>query len=134
MHEPHITSRVIRQINQAQPDVLLVGMGNPLQERWIHRHRHQLDVPLCIGVGGLFHYWAGDLQRAPIWLRRWGAEWLGILLQQPHKARRYLLGNPLFLYRILRNRFGGRGSILSPADTVGRLSPPRRPPAATIQA
>jgi N-acetylglucosaminyldiphosphoundecaprenol N-acetyl-beta-D-mannosaminyltransferase len=104
LNDPHLAASVIRQINRARPDVLLVGMGNPLQERWIHEHRGQLDVPLCIGVGGLFHYWAGDLRRSPRWLRRLGAEWLGILLQQPHKARRYLLGNPLFLWRIFRER------------------------------
>ncbi len=103
LFDRHLTADVIRRINDARPDLLLVGMGNPLQERWIHEHRRQLEVPLCIGVGGLFHYWAGDLCRAPRWLRHWGAEWLGILFQQPHKARRYLLGNPLFLYRILRD-------------------------------
>ena len=96
-----LTARAIRRINRARPDVLLVGMGNPRQERWIHAHQHELDVPVCMAVGGLFGYWAGDVQRAPVWLRRGGAEWLGILLQQPHKARRYLLGNPLFLMRIL---------------------------------
>ena len=104
LRDPGLTAGVIRQINQARPDVLLVGMGNPVQERWIHEHREQLEVPLCLGVGGLFHYWAGDLRRAPVWLRRLGAEWLGILFQQPHKARRYLLGNPLFIARIVRER------------------------------
>ena len=95
-------ARVVRQINDSRPHLLLVGMGNPLQEQWIHRHRHELQVPLCMAVGGLFGYWTGSLQRTPAWLRRYGAEWLGILLQQPHKARRYLLGNPSFLARILR--------------------------------
>jgi N-acetylglucosaminyldiphosphoundecaprenol N-acetyl-beta-D-mannosaminyltransferase len=102
LDDPQQAARAISQIHRARPDVLLVGMGNPRQECWIQRYRQQLEVPLCIGVGGLFHYWAGDLHRAPAWLRRCGAEWLGILLQQPHKARRYLLGNPLFLWRILR--------------------------------
>jgi len=92
--------KVIQMINDAQPHVLLVGMGNPLQEQWIHKYRAELRVPLCIGVGGLFAYWAGTLQRAPKWLRHVGYEWLGILLQQPKKAKRYLLGNPLFLWRI----------------------------------
>ena len=94
---------VVRQINAARPDVLLVGMGNPRQERWIHDHLDQLDVRLCLGVGGLFHYWSGDLRRARSWVRRQGFEWLELLLQQPHKWRRYLLGNPLFLVRILRH-------------------------------
>ena len=90
---------VIDQINAAAPDMLLVAMGNPLQERWIDAHRAALHVPVCIGVGGLINHWAGDLQRAPQWVRELGMEWGQILLQQPHKWRRYLLGNPKFVYR-----------------------------------
>ncbi|MEO8628136.1 MAG: WecB/TagA/CpsF family glycosyltransferase [Betaproteobacteria bacterium] len=93
---------VIAQINNAQPHVLLVGMGNPLQESWIHTHGHKLRVPVSIGVGGLFDHWGGNLTRAPSWVRRHGFEWLQLMLQQPHKSRRYLLGNPKFLMRIAR--------------------------------
>ena len=92
---------VIAQINAARPDLLLVGFGNPLQERWIAANRDGLNVKLAAGVGGLFAYWAGTLTRAPALYRRLGMEWLHILMQQPHKARRYLLGNPLFLYRMM---------------------------------
>ena len=98
---PEIDAQAVAAINDARPDLLLVGMGNPLQERWIDAHRTQLAVPVCMGVGGLFQYWAGALQRAPRWLRMAGLEWLGILAQQPKKARRYLIGNPLFLARVL---------------------------------
>ncbi len=105
IHQPELSAAVIRQINQARPHLLLVGMGNPLQEQWCAQHRRQLQVPLCMAVGGLFSYWSGELTRSPRWLRRLGAEWLGILCQQPHKARRYLLGNPLFLWRICREHF-----------------------------
>jgi N-acetylglucosaminyldiphosphoundecaprenol N-acetyl-beta-D-mannosaminyltransferase len=97
------TRAVIEKINAAKPNVLLVGMGNPLQEIWLHRHRASLRVPVCIGVGGLFDHWAGNLQRAPSWVRERGFEWLQLLAQQPHKWRRYLLGNPKFLMRILRS-------------------------------
>lgn len=103
-----LCDEAIRQINRARPHLLLVGMGNPLQERWIHEHRDRLRVPVCMAVGGLFHYWSGDLQRASSWLRRFGAEWLGILCQQPHKARRYLLGNPRFLARALWHSWSER--------------------------
>lgn len=93
---------VIEAINAARPDLLLVGFGNPLQERWIARNKAMLNVPLAAGVGGLFSYWAGTLRRAPDWYRRHGLEWVHILKEQPHKARRYLLGNPLFLIRMMR--------------------------------
>jgi N-acetylglucosaminyldiphosphoundecaprenol N-acetyl-beta-D-mannosaminyltransferase len=99
----------IAAINAAGPDVLLVGMGNPLQERWIQQNLPLLKVPVCLGIGGLFDYWAGNVSRAPRWLRRLGHEWLWRLYQQPReKARRYLVGNPLFLARVLRERLIGR--------------------------
>ncbi|MCE5267937.1 MAG: WecB/TagA/CpsF family glycosyltransferase, partial [Planctomycetaceae bacterium] len=61
-----------------------------------------------LGIGGLFDYWAGNVSRAPRWLRRIGHEWVWRLFQQPRlKARRYLIGNPLFLTRVLRERFFG---------------------------
>ena len=56
---------VLRRIAAARPDVLLVGMGNPLQEQWIHEHRDELEVPLVAGVGGLLNFWAGNVRRAP---------------------------------------------------------------------
>jgi N-acetylglucosaminyldiphosphoundecaprenol N-acetyl-beta-D-mannosaminyltransferase len=102
-----VETAAIAAINAARPDVLLVGMGNPLQEKWIRRNLARLDVPVCMGIGGLFDYWAGNVSRAPGWLRRLGHEWLWRLFQQPKlKARRYLLGNPLFLARVLRQRLG----------------------------
>jgi N-acetylglucosaminyldiphosphoundecaprenol N-acetyl-beta-D-mannosaminyltransferase len=101
-----ITSAAIDEINATRPDVLLVGMGNPLQEQWIQKNLARLRVPICMGVGGLFDFWAGNVSRAPLWLRRAGHEWLWRLLQQPRqKACRYLLGNPLFLARVLRGQF-----------------------------
>ncbi len=100
------SARVIEEINAARPDVLLVGMGNPLQEQWIMAHRHELNVPVIIGVGGLFDFWAGTFSRAPQWIRKLGHEWIWRLAKQPvDKARRYLVGNPLFLYRVLRRKF-----------------------------
>jgi N-acetylglucosaminyldiphosphoundecaprenol N-acetyl-beta-D-mannosaminyltransferase len=96
------TSKVISHINAHRPHLLLVGMGNPKQEEWIHLHRDELQVPVAIGVGGLFDHWAGNLSRAPAWVRDLGYEWLQLLIQQPHKWRRYILGNPKFLYNMTR--------------------------------
>ena len=76
-----------------------------MQERWIHRHRDWLPGTVCMGIGGLFDYWVGNVRRAPRWLQQLGHEWLWRLCQQPQdKARRYLLGNPAFLGRIFRER------------------------------
>jgi N-acetylglucosaminyldiphosphoundecaprenol N-acetyl-beta-D-mannosaminyltransferase len=95
---------LIDEINAAQVDLLLVGMGNPLQEQWIDRYRARLRVPLAVGVGGLFDFWVGKPARAPLWIRRAGCEWVHKLLLQPHKWRRYLLGNPKFIYRMTTMR------------------------------
>ena len=106
LSDEQLTSAAIAQINRARPDVLLVGMGNPIQEQWIHRHRHRFDVSIAMGIGGLFDYWAGNVSRAPRWLRSLGHEWLWRLFQEPRlKARRYLVGNPLFLARVFCERF-----------------------------
>jgi N-acetylglucosaminyldiphosphoundecaprenol N-acetyl-beta-D-mannosaminyltransferase len=101
---------VVDKINASRPHLLLVGMGNPKQELWIHTQRARLEVPLCLGIGGLLDYWAGDLSRAPAWLRRLGFEWLHLLLAQPRKFRRYVFGNPLFLLRLARVKWFGAGA------------------------
>lgn len=91
---------VVDAINAVAPQVLLVGMGNPLQEQFISRNLERLAVPLCLGVGGLFTYWSGDLTRAPLWIRKIGCEWVHLLVSQPHKFKRYVFGNPVFLWRM----------------------------------
>jgi N-acetylglucosaminyldiphosphoundecaprenol N-acetyl-beta-D-mannosaminyltransferase len=98
------SERVVAEIRAAAPHVLLVGMGNPIQERWIDRWREALGIPVCLAIGGLFAYWSGDLDRAPTWMRRLGVEWVHLLVRQPRKAGRYLVGNPLFVARVLRAR------------------------------
>jgi len=97
-------ANVIAEISRLRPHLLLVAMGNPSQEIWIDRNRQRLKTRLCMGVGALADRWAGELIRAPLWVRRLGFEWLDILRRQPHKWRRYVLGNPTFLYRVWRNR------------------------------
>ena len=99
---------VCDRINAARPHLLLVALGNPLQELWIDRNLNRLNTGVAVGVGGLIDHLAGDLNRAPLWVRQLGFEWLQILLQQPHKWRRYLLGNPRFLYRLATDVHGQR--------------------------
>lgn len=98
---------VVEAINRSGAGILLVAFGNPLQETWIHRNAGALRCDVCIGVGGLFDHLAGRLRRAPRWMRRAGIEWVHILLGQPHKWRRYILGNPLFLIRAMKSRILG---------------------------
>lgn len=94
----------IAAIKAARPHIVLVALGVPQQDRWIEVNQHRVDAPVMIGVGGLFDYYSGRIPRAPARWRRLGIEWLWRLVQEPSRLwRRYLLGNPLFLYRILRH-------------------------------
>ncbi len=100
--KPEEETTVIQRISDSGADVLLVAFGAPQQELWINRHLHQLGVKVAIGVGGLFDFYSGRISRAPLWMRKIGVEWLYRLYQEPTRlSKRYLLGGPLFLMRVL---------------------------------
>ena len=91
-----------RRIREAKPDVVLVALGAPKQEKWIYMHYHSLGVPLCIGIGASFDFIAGKFTRAPVWMRKCGLEWVSRLMQEPRRLfNRYLL-DLLFFVRTLR--------------------------------
>lgn len=97
-------STVLAEINQAQLDVLLVGMGTPIQEHWVARYRDRLDVPVVWCLGATADFVAGRTSRGPRFLYE-RHEWLARLLVEPRRlARRYLVGNPAFLARVLAQR------------------------------
>jgi len=96
---------VIREINTLNPDILMVGMGVSAQEKWIYNHLSGLDVKLCWAVGGVFKILSGDLKKTPKWVSDYGMEWFYLGLQDPGRLfRRYLIGNLIFIYHILRQR------------------------------
>jgi N-acetylglucosaminyldiphosphoundecaprenol N-acetyl-beta-D-mannosaminyltransferase len=98
---------VVREINAAAPDILLVGLGMPLQERWLMENRERIDAGVVLTGGAVFDYVSGGLRRGPRLLTDNGFEWLARLLVEPRRLwRRYLVGNPLFLLRVLRQRLG----------------------------
>ncbi len=100
---------VIQQVRGSRSDLLLVAFGAPRQDVWVDQHLAELGVKVAVGVGGLFDFFSGRIPRAPLWLRRLGMEWCYRLYQEPRRlARRYLLGNPVFLARVLRERIAGR--------------------------
>ena len=89
-------------IRKSGADCVLVGMGNPLQELWIHEHARKTGAHVFFGVGALFDFQAGKVYRAPAWVRRVRCEWAFRLLQEPIRlARRYMIGNAVFLGRAL---------------------------------
>ena len=89
---------LIEQINRSRAGILLVGMGVPLQEKWIARNRHRLNVSVVMGVGGLFDYYSGRIPRAPQLVRACKSEWMWRLAMEPRRmAMRYTWGNATFL-------------------------------------
>lgn len=103
-----------RQINKAKPDIVFVGMGMPRQEAWIRKNMQHLNANVFWSAGALFEFLAGTRQRCPQWMSRAGLEWLFRLAQEPRRLwKRYVVGNPVFFFRILKDRFA----------TTGRVSP-----------
>ncbi|MCX5868911.1 MAG: WecB/TagA/CpsF family glycosyltransferase [Proteobacteria bacterium] len=99
---------VTDSIRAARPDLLLVGMGVPIQEKLIDRWIPALPVRLAIGVGAFLDFYSGAVPRAPLWVRRRRMEWLFRLVREPRRLwRRYLVGNMTFLLRLLRFRLAG---------------------------
>lgn len=96
---------IVEAIKAAGTGLLLVGMGNPHQERFLSRRLHETGARLGIGVGAFFDFQTGTVARSPQWMNRIGLEWVHRLALEPKRMwRRYLLGNPRFLARVIRQR------------------------------
>jgi N-acetylglucosaminyldiphosphoundecaprenol N-acetyl-beta-D-mannosaminyltransferase len=128
---PH-SERVIEHIAEHKPDVLLVGMGTPLQELWVDHYFDRLDARVVWTVGALFDYVSGRIARAPHWMADHGLEWIFRLALEPRRMwRRYLLGNPAFLWRVWneRNRMREASALdlpppVPPGSDNGRVGHP----------
>jgi len=117
------SERVLEHIAEHKPDLLLVGMGTPQQELWVDRYFDRIEAPVVWTVGALFDYLSGRVPRAPHWLADNGAEWIFRLAMEPRRMwRRYLLGNPAFLRRVMDERQRRR----TPGDTPIRTHPSGR--------
>ena len=103
---PEDEEDIIARVRAADPDLLLVAYGVPVEEKWIARNRQRLGVPVMIGVGGTFDFVAGVTQRAPRWMRRWGLEWLYRLFREPWRWRRQM-ALPRFMALVARQKMSG---------------------------
>ena len=95
---------IIDAINAADPDLLWIGMTAPKQEKWTYTHWKELNIHCHVGtIGAVFDFFAGTVERAPIWWQRHGLEWLYRLLKEPKRMwRRYIIGNALFLWNMTK--------------------------------
>ncbi|MFW5985077.1 MAG: WecB/TagA/CpsF family glycosyltransferase [Halanaerobiaceae bacterium] len=100
---------VISEINSCAPDLLLVGMGVPLQEKFLHNNIHKLNIGVGMTVGGSFDVWAGKSQRAPVWMQKAYLEWFYRLLKEPSRLSR-MIALPRFVVLVFfaaLRRWGG---------------------------
>lgn len=103
--------RIMSEIQRLGPDIILTGMGMPLQEKWAWQAKGRLSKGVIIATGALFRWYTGYEKRAPQWVTQSGFEWLARLVKAPRKHfKRYVIGLPLFFFRIIRQRFrkGGK--------------------------
>jgi len=100
---------IIDMINKSRPDVLWVGLGCPKQDIWICEHKEKLDVPVAVGVGAAFSFFAGTVKRAPGWIEKSGFEWLWRFTQEPKKLwKRDFVDGPRFLFHVALEMMGLR--------------------------
>lgn len=98
-----------RRIDDANPDIVWVGLGCPKQELWMAVHRPHLRAPLLVGVGAAFDFHTGRVRQAPPWMQRAGLEWLFRLLAEPRRLwKRYLVYNTWFVALLVAERLGLR--------------------------
>lgn len=97
------SNRKVEEINQLKPDLLLVGLGVPLQEQWISEKFEKLEVQVVMGIGAFLDFVSGSVKRAPLLVRALKMEWLFRLLLEPKRMwKRYLIGNFLFFFHVLK--------------------------------
>lgn len=101
---------IVEAINGANPDLLWIGMTAPKQEKWTYSHWDELNIHCHVGtIGAVFDFFAGTVERAPQWWQDHSLEWLYRLIKEPKRMwKRYVLGNPLFLWNITLEAIGIR--------------------------
>ena len=101
---------ILDRVRHLHPDILLVAMGVPRQELWIARHITSAHCTMPMAVGALLDFVSGAVPRAPLLMRQMRLEWLFRLMVEPGRLwRRYVVGNPIFLARVARQKFWGEG-------------------------
>ncbi len=109
-HDTVENAAILDRIAAARPDVLVVGLGAPKQELWVHEHRDRIAAPVALCVGATIDFLAGQVARAPAWMQTSGLEWLHRLASQPRRlARRYARDAWIFPQLVLRDLFAAKG-------------------------
>jgi N-acetylglucosaminyldiphosphoundecaprenol N-acetyl-beta-D-mannosaminyltransferase len=98
---------IIDEINMIKPDILIVGFGMPLQEKWIIDNKDILDSKIFLNGGAFLEWISGTQKQCPKFISSIGFEWLYRFFKEPRRLfKRYIIGNPLFIFRILKQKLG----------------------------
>lgn len=97
---------IVEAINRCNPDLLWIGMTAPKQEKWAYTHWKELEIHChCGTIGAVFDFFAGTMERAPLWWQEHSLEWLYRLMKEPKRMwRRYIIGNTLFLWNLTKEQ------------------------------
>lgn len=102
-NDPQENEKIFKMINQAEPDVLFVGLGSPKGEKWSWIHKNEINSSVIICVGAAFDFIAGKSKRAPHWMHKLGLEWLHRFMKEPKRLwKRYLFGNTYFIWLVFK--------------------------------
>ncbi len=111
-HDAAESAKILYLIDAVRPDVLVVGLGAPKQEIWVHQHRDQIGAKVALCVGATIDFLAGEKHRAPLWMQRSGIEWLHRMCSEPKRlVKRYAKDAWIFPQLVLRQMFGAPFSI-----------------------
>ncbi len=103
---------ILTRIAQAAPDILIVGLGAPKQELWVHQNRARIQAAAALCVGATIDFLAGEKPRAPMWMRQSGLEWLHRVWSEPRRlALRYAKGAWFFPQLVVRDWWRGAASV-----------------------
>lgn len=104
--------RIIEAVRSARPNILILGLGTPKQEKFLYHHLTELGVPISLGLGASFDFVSGNVRRAPRWMSDHGLEWLFRLVQEPKRmAKRYLVDDMRIIPLIWKYRPQRRGHL-----------------------
>lgn len=108
----HEEATLVNQIANTKPDIIWVGLGSPKQDRFMRDYLPKLDTTLMFGVGAAFDFHTGRVPQAPSWVQRCGMEWFFRVCCEPRRlAKRYFRNNPLFVWRLIKEWFGGQTPV-----------------------
>jgi N-acetylglucosaminyldiphosphoundecaprenol N-acetyl-beta-D-mannosaminyltransferase len=119
-NDPHENTTILTQIAAAQPDIVVVGLGAPKQELWVHAHREQIDAGVALCVGATIDFLAGHKSRAPLWMQKAGLEWLHRVATEPRRLLGRYLRDAWRFPRLVWREWTNRHAVQTSSETVSK--------------